>query len=60
MIGRFRRDDERKQRIFSEMEKFESKGYASMIINDNDDANAENPRWYLPLHVVEKNNKPRI
>ena len=42
------------------MEKFESKGYTKMIFNDNNDANAENPRWYLVLHVVEKDNKTRI
>ena len=60
MIPRFRRDPERKKRVFTEMAKFSEKGYASIIENDHDDASAENPRWYLPLHVVEKGNKTRI
>ena len=60
MIHRFRRNDERKQRVFKEMEKFEEKGYADVIDNFNDDSRAENPRWYLPIHVVEKNGKTRI
>ena len=48
------------QRVFKEMEKFKEKGYTHMIDNDNNDSGAENPRWYLPIHVVEKNNKTRI
>ena len=60
MIPRFRRDGGRMQRVFKEMEKFEEKGYAHMIDNNNNDSGAENPRWYLPIHVVEKNNKTRI
>ena len=28
--------------------------------HSDNDSGAENPRWYLPIHVVEKNNKTRI
>ena len=60
MIPRFRRDPDRMQRVFTEMAKFEEKGYASAIEFLNDDREAPNPRWYLPLHVVEKGQKTRI
>ena len=60
MIPRFKRDPDRMQRVFNEMAKFEQKGYANVIEDLNDDREAQDPRWYLPLHVVEKNQKTRI
>ena len=60
MVPRFRRDPERKERVFAEMQKFIDKGYAIRIEDDGNDAGASNPRWYLPIHVVEKGKKTRI
>ena len=59
MIPRFQRDGERKERIFKEMEKFVETGVAVQIEPTNDDTTATTPRWYLPIHVVEKRGKTR-
>ena len=43
------------------MQKFTDQGYAIQIPDDNNDAEASTPRWYLPIHVVEqKPGKTRI
>ena len=60
MIPRFNRDAGRKERVFNEMQKFEDKQYAVQIADVDDRITATTPRWHLPLHVVEKNNKCRI
>ena len=54
MVPRLKRDEGRKERVFAEMNKFEEKGYAVPIKDDKNDSGAENARWYLPIHVVEK------
>ena len=59
MIPHFWRDEERKQRVFKEMAKFFEKGYA-VPINEEEENKKNNPRWYLPLLVVEKGLKTRI
>ena len=59
MIPRFQRDEARKRRVFKEMSKFTDKGYAVQI-NEEEENKKENPRWYLPIHVVEKGQKTRI
>ena len=53
MKSRFRRDPERKQRIFDAVEKLEASGYVDKKINEKE-APPGCPIWYLPLHVVEK------
>ena len=58
--AQLRRDDEKKERVFAEMEKFVKLGYASVIEDLNDDTTTDRPRWYLPLHVVEKGGKTRV
>ena len=59
MIPRFQRDEARKQRVFTEMSKFTDKGYA-IPINEEEEDKKNGPRWYLPIHVVEKGQKTRI
>ena len=59
MIPRLKKDKERKERVFNEMKKFTDKGFAVQIDPKDDDATAENPRWYLPIHIVEKHGKTR-
>ena len=59
MIPRLNRDEERRTRVFKEMEKFVDTGVAIQIDPDNDDINPENPQWYLPIHIVEKRGKTR-
>ena len=59
MIPRFLRDPERKSRVFAEMRKFEELGYAEVLDQEERDT-TNGPRWYLPIHVVEKNAKTRI
>ena len=41
------------------MSKFTDKGYA-IPINEEEENKKNNPRWYLPIHVVEKGQKTRI
>ena len=60
MIPRFKRDPARKERVFKEVQKFFDTGVATEVDNFNDDASAATPRWYLPLHVVEKGGKTRV
>ena len=60
MIPKLRRDDEKRARVFTEMNKFVEKGYATRVVDEDDAAAASNPRWYLPLHVVVKGNKTRV
>ena len=59
MIPRFRRDPARMERVFTEMAKFEEKGYA-IEVDEEEQVPATDPTWYLPLHVVEKGAKTRI
>ena len=60
MIPRLVRDPARKERVFAEMKKFVDTGVAVEIDSINDDSSATKPRWYLPIHVVEKRGKTRV
>ena len=59
MIPRMRCDGFRKERIFSNMDKFLSNGFAEIIPPREVDKPVEGPLWYLPIHVVEKKGKMR-
>ena len=59
MIPRMRRDEARKERVFCNMEKFLSSGFAEVIPPLEVDKPVEGPLWYLPIHVVEKKGKTR-
>ena len=59
MIPRMRRDEPRKERVFSNMDKFLSNGFAEIIPPHEVDNPVEGPLWYLPIHVVEKKGKTR-
>ena len=60
MIPRFRRDPDRMKRVFAEVRKFEEKGVAVDIDDEDQRVDASLPVWHLPLLVVEENNKTRI
>ena len=58
MIPRFQRDPVYKQRVFKEMNKFDEKGFCVNIPDDEMDPKI--PRWYLPMHAVDKYGKIRM
>ena len=58
MMPRFDRDPVYKERVFKEMDKFLTKGFATPIPDSEMDP--EIPRWYLPMHAVDKYNKIRM
>ena len=60
MIPRMIKDPARKARVFAEMAKFEEKGYVVQVETVDDSAQAQTPRWHLPIQVVEKGAKTRI
>ena len=60
MIPRFRRDPDRRKRVFAEVQKFIDTGVAIEIDPVDDDAFAPDPRWSMPLHVVIKHGKLRV
>ena len=60
MVPRFKRDPARKERIFTEVRKFEEKGHAINVNSVDNPIDPDKPHWYLPLHVVEKKGKTRV
>ena len=59
LISRFRREPERRKKVFGLMDKFVNTGVTEEIDPTNDDASATRPRWYVPIHVAEKRGKLR-
>ena len=64
MIPRLRRDEARADRIFAEVSKFDEKGVAMDIVDEeleNEKAvEARRPIWHLPLMAVEERGKTRM
>ena len=58
MVPRMQRNPKRKETIFKEMKKFDDKGFAVNI--PRDDMDPKIPRWYLPMHPVEKHGKTQM
>ena len=55
------RDPEKKKKVFEEVRKYIEQGKLEVVTDDdNDDANANDPRWTVPLHFVFQKGKTRL
>ena len=55
------KNPELKKKVFAEVDKYMAQGKMEVVEDDdNDDANAKDPRWVVPLHFVLQGEKLRL